>query len=177
MMRSKLNDIVPSLLITLFALLVLEVLSSLIPILGIFEYRLPFNILIVLYLSFRLETPFLPVFVLLIQYVHSFFSIEGWAMGTLAGTLVCIFCNYLRELIHLNSVPVTILTTQLFQLIWFGIVSAMIYMKTGGTQYIVIKFSRFLPESILMSLIAPFLFNFLEKVWRSRDDGFLGGSN
>lgn len=173
-MKVQMKDLVPSLIWTLVLLFGVEILSTaLFPIVGGYKYRLPFNILIVLFLGFKLETPFIGVLILIIQYCHSYFSVEGWAMGTLAGIAVCMIISYLRELIHFNSVWMTMFITQLFQLLWFFIVFGLFYVKNGDINFLLARFNRFIPESIVISLISPALFFVLDKIWHSSEGSLL----
>lgn len=41
-------------------------------------------------MAIRLNAPILPWLIMILQLVHSAFSIEGWALGTLAGIIVMI---------------------------------------------------------------------------------------
>lgn len=174
-MKSQLKDIVFPLVLTVLVLAFLEVLTTtFLPMLGLHRYTIPFSILFVLYLGFKLETPYLPVMIFIVQYVHHIFSIEGWETGTVSGILVCLLISYLRDLIHFNSIAMTVFVTQIFQTIWFFIVSILIYLRMGSMDYIIDKFWRFLPESIMISILAPLVFAFLDRLWRSSDDGRLG---
>jgi len=164
--------------ITLLILIVLEILSTaFLPMIGLTKYRIPFNILIVLYLGFKLETPFVSIMILIIQYTNSFFSIEGWEVGTVAGVMICIVISYLKDLLHLTSSLITIVVTQIFQVFWFLIVSSLVYLKTDNFSYIVQKFWRFLPESIAISLLAPLLFSILDAIWKMDSDNSELGSS
>ncbi|MCF8057660.1 MAG: hypothetical protein K9K67_00075 [Bacteriovoracaceae bacterium] len=163
--------------ITLLILVVLEIFSTaLVPMLGLMKYRIPFNVLIILYLGFKMETPYTSLLILILQYTHSFFSIEGWEMGTIAGVIICIVISYLKDLLHLSSSVITIFVTQVFQSLWFVIVSILLYLKEENFSYIVEKFWRFLPESIVISLLAPFFFGILDVIWRAETDRALGDS-
>lgn len=174
-MKSKLKDIILPLGVTILILVVLDIISTaFLPVMGMTRYMIPFNVLIVLYMGFKLETKFLAILILVIQYFHSFFSVEGWEVGTIAGVLICIVISYLRDLIHFNSAAMTITVTQIFQTIWFVIVSSLIYMQGGEMSYIWNKFWRFLPESIVISLLAPFFFSILDRIWRYDARGLLG---
>lgn len=174
-MRDQFKIYIPSLMITLAVLTVLEIFgSTLLPLFGIENYRLSFVVLVVLYLGLRLETAYMALFILILQYFHSLFTIEGWEMGTIAGIVICIIISYLKDLIHLSSFLATIFVIQLFQVLWFVIVSSLLYLKLDDFSYIVIKFWRFLPESILISLTAPLFFKFFDKVWRVKEKGILG---
>jgi len=138
---------------------------------------IPFNVLIVLFLGFKLENPYLALMIVVVQYFHSIFTIEGWEMGTISGVLICIIISYLRDILHFTSSIVTILVTQMFQFIWFVILSSLLYLKLGSFNYIVEKFWRFIPESIVISLVAPFFFSVLDKVWGVREEGLMGDRN
>jgi hypothetical protein len=171
----QIKNLITPLLITIIILILLEILSTVVlPIVGLKYYILPFNILIVLFLGFKVRTPFLSFLILIIQYFHSFFTIEGWESGTIVGIFVCILIAYLKELIHFSSNFATMLVTQIFQFSWFLLSSSLIYLRTSDFNYIIIKFWRFLPESILISILSPFIFALLERIWNISDRGMLG---
>lgn len=177
-MKGNFAHLIKPLGVTLLILVVLEILSTaFLPMMGLTKYRIPFNVLIVLYMGFKLETPFVSIMILILQYTNSFFSIEGWEMGTVAGVVICIVISYLKDLLHLTSSIITIVVTQIFQTLWFLIVSSLVYLKTDDFSYIAQKFWRFLPESIVISLLAPFLFSILDAIWKTESDsGGLGSS-
>ncbi len=167
-MRLRFKNIIPSLFLTLILLLILEIISStLLPVFGFINYRIPFNVLILLYIGFKLETPWIALLVLAVQYLHSFFSNEGWALGTFTGTTICVIVSYVRELIHFNTVFATILITQIFQTVWFLIVSGMIYIQVSNSNLLIEKFWRFLPESLFISFISPAFYILLDRIWKS----------
>ncbi len=174
-MRSNMKDIIFPLVKTLFILFFLELMTTAVfPMIGLINYRVPFNILIVLYLGLRLETPYLALLILCVQYFHSFFSIEGWEMGTVTGVVICIFVSYIREMIHFTSWGMTILITQVFQLLWFVVQSILIYLLMGNLDYILEKGWRFLPQSLIIALLSPIFFYILNRVWEIDDKGILG---
>ncbi len=174
-MRGSWKSIARPLAITLSLVVLLEILSStLLPLIGLTLYRIPFNILVVLFMGFKLNTPHIGVLILIVQYFHGFFSIEGWELGTIAGVLITILISYLKELLHFTSAAATILVTQLFQMLWFIIVSSLIYLKTENTAYIIEKLWRFLPESVIISLMAPFFFVLFDQIWAVDESGMLG---
>lgn len=174
-MNAQLRHLVIRMFVTLLILLVLETLaSSLFPMLGMSRYRVPFNVLIVLYLTFKLRTPWIAVMVFLVQWFHSFFSVEGWEMGTIAGVLVAIVVSYLKDLLHFSSSITTIVLTQLFQCLWLAIVMGLLALKGAETVYLMDKFWRFIPESLMISFLSPFFFGVLDKIWSSGERGMLG---
>ncbi len=180
MMNIRIKDLLFGFIVTTLLLVFMQVMSTaVLPLFGLTNYRLPFNILIILFLAFKLESPFLAIFVLIFQYVYSFFSVEGWAMGTFAGILVSMIVGYLKDIIHFSSIFLTILVTEIFQFVWFLIVSTLIYLQVGNWDYIFEKLARFVPESLVISLMAPLIFAFLDRVWKIDDQdsahSFRGG--
>lgn len=174
-MKTDLKDIIFPLIKTLIVLFFLEIMTTAVfPMIGLLNYRVPFNILVVLYLGLRLETPYLAILVLIVQYFHSFFSVEGWEMGTVTGIVICIVVSYVREMIHFSSWGMTILITQVFQLLWFSVQSILIYIQIGNLDYIFDKGWRFLPQSVIIALLSPLFFYVLNKIWNVDDRGMLG---
>ena len=99
-MRNELKHHLGSLFLTLIILILFEILTTaFFPALGIKNYRIPFNILIVLYMGFKVESPFIAIFIFVLQYFHSFFSVEGWEMGTIAGISICIIIGYFDNIL------------------------------------------------------------------------------
>lgn len=174
-MKTDFRSVILPLILTLFLLCVLEIFSTaFLPVIGLRKYIIPFNILIILYLGFKLESPYIALLILVIEYFHSFFSIEGWEFGTIAGVLICVVTSYLRDILHFSSAGMTMLVTQIFQGLWFVIVSGLMYLRFDNTEYIVSKFWRFVPESLLISLLAPFFFAILDRIWNTSEGGMLG---
>src|SRR5690606_7499407 len=88
-MQPRFSRLILSTLTTLAILVALEIATSaILPAMGWREYRLAFNVVIILFMALKVTTPLLPWFVMLLQLVHAAFSVEGWALGTLAGILV-----------------------------------------------------------------------------------------
>ena len=170
-MRMRFSEILIAFGLSCLLLLGLEVLtSSLLPALGWYEYRLTFNVLIVLFLAIRLDSPVVPWMILGLQMVHSVFSIEGWALGTFAGLIVMFSANYLKELLQLTSAIMTMLTVQLFQIIWFVTVTLIICLKISNFEKFGMILWSFIPGSILLSMLSPLIFWVLEKIWKTPAD-------
>jgi uncharacterized membrane protein YvlD (DUF360 family) len=167
-------EILPSFIVTLLILVVINVLITTLVHLGVEPYRLHFNILIILYLGFKLEWPFIAVLVWFVQYFHALFTVEGWEMGTIAGVITCVITSYLKDMIHLTSMGMTVFITQMFQLLWFAIISIGLYIQTHNSDLVFGRFGRFLLLSIIISLISPFFFTLLDRVWKMDEHGMIG---
>lgn len=176
-MRSyNLKHTLTSLFITVIILVLTDILfSTIFPLIGLMDFRFSLNMLIVLYLGFKLDHPFLAILVFVIQYFHSLFTIEGWAMGTFSGVLVCIIIGIVREIIHFNSKFMVILIVQIFQIVWFVIMAGMVYLKLGDTHYVLVKLMNFIPASVALSLLSPFFFSLFDRIWRVQADQMLEG--
>ena len=165
-MRLRFTELLISVALTLALLLALEVVgTTFLPLFGLVKYRLPFNVLLALFLAFRVNSPFVAIMIMILQYLHSFFSIEGWGMGTLIGVIVAILISYLRELIHFTTHLSTILVTQAFQVVLFLIFAFFMYVKMDNWSYLFDRTFSFVFESFAVSLMAPFFFAFLDRVW------------
>lgn len=166
-MRMRFSQFIISFLITVALLLGLEIVTStMLPAMGWFEYRLTFNVLVILFLAIRLDSPAVPWMIMGVQMVHSIFSVEGWALGTLAGLIVMLSANYLKELLHLTTAIMTMITVQLFQMIWYLTVTLVICLKISDFDKFGMIIWSFIPGSILLSLISPILFWMLGQIWR-----------
>ena len=174
-MRMRLSQMLISFAITVGLLVGLEIFTAtILPAIGWTEYRLTFNVLIILFLAIRLDSPAVPWMILGLQTMHSVFSIEGWALGTLAGLIVMMSANYLKELLHLTTAFMTMITVQFFQVIWFVTVTLIICLKISDFSKFGLIIWSFVPGSIFLSLIAPILFWMLETVWRVPSHGGRG---
>ena len=171
-MRMRFSQMIISFAVTIALLTGLEIVTAtILPALGWNEYRLTFNVLIVLFLAIRLHSGAVPWMIMGLQMVHSIFSVEGWALGTLAGLIVMVSANYLKELLHLTTAIMTMITVQLFQMIWYITVTLIICLKISNFEKFGMIIWSFIPGSILLSLISPILFWILEQIWRVPSDG------
>ncbi len=175
-MRLSFSQVLFSFVITLALLIGFEIVTAtILPALGWKEYRLTFNVIIILFLAIRLNSAAVPWMILGLQIIHSIFSVEGWALGTIAGIIVMVSANYLKELLHLTTAFMTMLIVQFFQVIWFVTVSVIICLKISDFSKFGMIVWSFIPGSILLSLVSPILFWLLGGIWRvSHDSGHRG---
>jgi len=166
-MKYSPSDIALGILKTSILLIILEIFSSaFLPSLGIIDFKPAFSVLIVLFLAFKLETPVLPFLILVTQFVHSIFSIEGWAIGTLTGIIVSLSVRYLKDLLDFSTAISTIIVVQIFQIAWFIMVSFMLSIKLGTFASFLSIFWQFIPESFVLSILSPLFFTLLDRVWK-----------
>jgi hypothetical protein len=166
-MRFSIQDIVIGFFKTAALLIFLEIFSSaILPAIGINNFKPAFNVLIILFLAFKLEWPFLPFLILFYQYIHSVFSIEGWASGTLAGIIIALSVKYVKDMLNFSSALSTIVVVQVFQTFWFFMVALLLSIKLGNFSDFHIIFLKYLPESVFLSLISHHFFILLDNFWK-----------
>lgn len=165
-MQPRLSRLILSTLVTLGILVALEIATSaFLPAIGWRDYRLAFNVVIILFMALKLTTPLLPWFVVMLQLVHSAFSMEGWALGTLVGIFVSLIASYMKEILQFSSAIATIITVQLFQIVWYLATVSIICLKLGSFEQFSLLFWNAIPSTFLLSILSPFLFKLLDKVW------------
>lgn len=161
------KDIVLGTLKTCGLLIVLEIFTTaFLPAVGVVNFRPEFNVLIVLFLAFKLETPVLPWLILVVQYAHSIFSIEGWAIGAFTGVLISLSVRLLKDMLDFSTAISTIIVVQIFQIIWFSISSFLLSLKLGDFGSYFRLFGDDVPESFVLSILAPFFFFVLDRFWK-----------
>ena len=175
-MKIPLNKIIRPFLITLIFLILLEILtSSIVSILGFSRFHIPLNLVLLFYLAIRLETPFMAFLVFIVQYTHSFFTIENWAVGTFIGILICRVVSKFRDLIQISSYPLTVAVMQVFLMSWHLIYSSFFYFQTGGKTIFFERFVTTFFEGLVASLISYHLFSLLDRIWFSGKEREFGG--
>lgn len=165
-MKYSALDIILGLVKTIALLVFLEIFTSTaLPALGIEEFKPAFNVLIVLFLAFKVETPILPFLILILQYIHAGFSIEGWASGTFAGILIAVSVRYVKDMLNFSTAISTIVVVQIFQIFWFILVAIILSLKLGDFGHFINIFWKYLPESIFLSIISHHFFKLLDNFW------------
>jgi hypothetical protein len=170
-MTNRFSRLLLAFFLTLVILIGLEIFSSaILPSLGWMNYKLNFNVLIILFLAFRFATPVFPWIILILQFAHAIFSVEGWALGTLVGILLSILVVYVKEVLHFSSFLLTIITVQIFQTAWYLLSITLICLKLGSFEKFGLYFGNAFISSILLSILSPLLFKFLDKIWAFDDE-------
>lgn len=170
-MKMRFSQMILSFAVTIGLLIGLEIVTStILPAIGWHEYRLTFNVLILIFLAIRLDSPLVPWMVMALQMIHSVFSVEGWALGTFAGLIVMVSANYLKEVLQLTTAVMTMITAQLFQMIWYLTVTLVICLKISNFEKFGMIIWSFIPGSIFLSLLSPVLFWTMEQIWRVPSD-------
>jgi len=166
-MKYSVQDVIFGFFKTTVLLIILEIFSSaVLPAMGIDSFKPAFNVLIVLFLAFKLNVPFLPFLILSIQFIHSGFSIEGWAPGTITGIFIAFSVRYVKDMLNFSTAISTIVVVQIFQLAWFVITAFILSLKMGDFSHFFPLFLKYIPESIFLSLISHHFFLLLDNFWQ-----------
>ena len=156
-----------SLLKTILLLFVIEILSSsLFPSLGLANSRIVITILFTLFFAIRIQSNFVPFYILIIHLFHSAFSIEGWAIGTFSGLSMALVLGFLRGKIQVNSYISTSLLTFVFHLFWLLISTTLICLKLQNFELFTNLYFKPLIGVVVVSVISPFFFIILENFWK-----------
>lgn len=110
-------------------------------------------------------------FILALQLVHSVFSIEGWALGTMAGITAGIVAGYIKEVLDFSTPLLTMITVQIFQVFWFLFITIVISLKVGSFDHFASHFFSALPGTIILSVMSPGVFFLLDKIWSADQAG------
>lgn len=172
----KLSQILISFSLTMALMIIFEIVtSSLLPALGWFEYRIALNVLVILFLAIRLNASILPWLIMILQFIHSAFSIEGWALGTLAGIIVMFVANYLKELLQLTTPIIAMVTALFFQFVWFITVAIVLCLKISSFEKFGVIVWSFIPGSIILAILSPLIFGLLNLIWKVPSEGISPG--
>ena len=166
-MKYSVQDVIVGFFKTALLLVGLEIFTSaVLPAIGIVDFKPAFNVLIILFLAFKLEVPFLPFLILSFQYIHSVFSVEGWASGTIAGILIAISVRHVKDMLNFSTAISTIIVVQIFQIAWFVLIAFLLSIKLGDFSHFISIFLKYLPESIFLSLISHHFFLLMDNFWK-----------
>jgi hypothetical protein len=165
-MLNSIPKFLGSFLSTIGLLIAAEVASSgFMPALGFEDSQFAFNVVIIIYFALKLRTFILPWMILIVQFLHSAFSIEGWALGTIAGIFLSILASYLKDFLQLTSGIMTIVITFLFQILWYLITITILCLKLGHFDRFFLLLGNAIGPVIFISLVSPLLFSLLDRIW------------
>jgi hypothetical protein len=152
---------------TIFFLVFCDILlSTFFPSIGIYSGRFSVNVLIVMFISFFINSSFVPYLILIIQWFHSLFTVETWPVGGLAGIILACVIYFLRDVFQLKSrlsiIPVAIAG----HVIWYALVGGIIAIKLDRFEFL----SQFLIEGLVgglvLGLISPLIYILLDYIWK-----------
>jgi hypothetical protein len=168
--KIKLSQLILALIKTTLLLVLFEIFSTtVIPLLGIHHFKFSPHVLFIIYLCIYMNNVSLPFLILFIEGVHSIFSIDGWAFGTLAGIILGFLMAQLKDLLEIQSTLVTILATFLSYIMWSSLNATFIFLKIGIVSPNWEQLLYFVGEGFILALFAPKLFSFLSHHWQYPD--------
>lgn len=132
---------------------------------SIHGFRLPLSMPLVVFLSYRASLRKFPWYLLGVEFIHSFFTLDGFGIGVLIGLLLflCIFFgkDYINSSHRLFSVVFVFVGYHL----WFlgsMLIKAFKFKEIPSGS---LSYGHFLFMAILISLASPFIFKGFNQVW------------
>ncbi len=150
------------LLIVFFNVLMATVLPSF----QLYSGRFSVSVMVVIFLSLFVRNLFLPFFILILLYIHSFFTIEPWAIAGLSALTLCALIGAVRHLLNFRSRVSIAPVTFLGYLLWYFILGLLLSFKTGEFNILVSYLVDGLWSGAILSLFSPFIFIFLDYIWK-----------
>ncbi len=130
-------------------------------------FRPSLNVVILLFLAYRLQGNSLPFIILFFQSVHGAFTAQGWAFATLAGIGVGLIISRIKDMVHFYLSWVQVAFTFVFSWIYFFILSFFMYLKTEELSFFYLNLGTELAESLFSAALAPFIFKVMKKIWKT----------
>jgi hypothetical protein len=151
---------------TILLLLVFELISSaFVPALGFHHLRFSIDQLFIIYFSIRITSDYTPFYILVVQLIHSFFTVRGWEIGTIAGVLISLVINFSKDVVQINSKWSIMVVFFFGQSIWNILVGFFLLLKTGNGHFFQEIALKSLHEGLILSFFSPIFFSLMDKIW------------
>lgn len=154
------------LLQSLLVMIIIEVvLSTFFPMLGLSSIRFSINIFLVLFLTLFIQSNLIPFSILIIHFIHSVFSTEGWAIGSLTAIIVAMVVFFTKDWINFKSRISLMLVFLAGNILWSLILGVIISLKLADTSLIMSYFLQGLGSGVVLALFSPILVKIFDKIW------------
>ena len=152
---------------TILFFMSLEIISrTTIPALGFTNLLFPVHIIFIIFCGLHFNNPFLPFCILFIHILHNIFSVESWSYGTINGIVICLEINLLKNILNISAKTFIFMISVISTISWYLFNAIFIYIQSKNiifsTQYI----WNSIIEIIIITALAPFLLNVLNRIWR-----------
>lgn len=167
MIKYSSAELIIAMLQTLVLVVFFNVLmATVLPSFQLYSGRFSVSVMVVIFLSLFVRNLFLPFFILILLYIHSFFTIEPWAMAGISALTLCALIGAVRHLLNFRSrisiAPVTLIG----YLIWYLILGLLLSFKTGEFNFFISYLIDGLWSGAVLACISPFIFIFLDYIWK-----------
>lgn len=127
--------------------------------------RLEVNSLFVVYFALRKNESWLPWAILYIEFIQGLFSIGGWGQNVIAGLVILLLAKFLREFINVKHTIASFFFIEVLLLIRYGVASLIWSIKVQALDRWGVIFIEYLPDSLILSLLALMLFKIFPYIW------------
>jgi len=157
-------------LVILFQVFSEIILSSLVPLFFSYNLRLSITSIICIFIILKKNYTWVPILLFFFQFIHSFFSIQGWETGLLCSTLIWFILLYVKDMVHLSTGSL-ILFVGCSCLFWFFCENLILGYKVGDFKHFFMYLNLNLIEFVVLLISTPLIFSILEKLWPTKKMG------
>ncbi|MDH4468631.1 MAG: hypothetical protein QE271_11290 [Bacteriovoracaceae bacterium] len=119
----------------------------------------------IIFLSFTVGFAWLPWGILTLQLFHSLFSLEGWALGTLIGVIICVVMSRLKAMIQLTGPLSIIMTTYFLQFAWCLMAGILTSLRNHDWKFFQLFVNQGLTYGLVTAALSPLLFFIFRNIW------------
>jgi len=167
----KIKEIILKCVLTFLLLIVLESLTAVLSgASSSVNLKINFSLLFCLFFILRLNLKVASYMILFTQLIHCVFSLDHWAIETIAGVLLLIVFKAVESFFQVTSKIYLFFYSLILTLCWNLLTGVLIYFKSLDSD--VIFFT--IVNSYIPILVQSFLFIFLSKrmdlIWIAQED-------
>lgn len=168
-MRYSLSDLGAKFLTTTLFLIILEIISATI-ISSLFDYHLRFFFLGVfcIYFSLELQLGSRPYIFLIFSWIHSIFSLEGWAMNCMIALLFLAILSVIKDLIQLNTYKSKCVFYFLGLLFWDFLRVIIVSLKLNTFENFLVVLGDDLLGNVFLAILSPLVLFLLNSIWETQ---------
>lgn len=175
MISLQLRDLLVMLLKTILLLLFIDFISAtILPNIASPYFNISINVLIVIFLCFHMPPTLLPYVIFLIHLMHSVFTIESWALGTIVGCLLSFILIKLRDVIQFSSYLSTVILVFTIQLAWNLLSGFILGLKVQSWHWVMVYLEHALIQGVILAILSPIFFAILKMIWVKKDQENFG---
>ncbi len=166
-MRYTPSDFTVRFLTTVLLLLFFEIIgATVLPSLFSYEYRFFFLGVFCIYIALEIPSSLQPYMLLVLCWIHSIFSVEGWAINCLIALILMVILSVIKDLIQLGTYISRALFYFIGLFIWDFFRVVIISLKSNSFESFAILVTDDLIANLLLALLTPILLLPLMGIWK-----------
>ncbi len=166
-MRYTLSDFSFRFFLTVLLLLLLEIIgATVLPSLFSYHYRFFFLGVVCIYMALEIPSSLQPYTLLILCWVHSIFSVEGWAINCLIALVLMVILSVIKDLIQLSTYFSKVFFYFVGLFFWDLLRVIIISLKSNAFDGFLVLITDDLIANLILALITPFLLLPLTGIWK-----------